>query len=430
MEKLQGPINSCLLGENLDVGCLEEENGALGFTYGQLLSTENLIFEEFHEEQQTPHFTLPSLEEKMPFLQMLQSVESPLSSIQEPNFQFLLRLQQQQLQQKKQHQLLNSYLKSTTHELESCVTTNDIMEFQSPVKSETREQEFHVQQPNSTENLSSECYQLDHPHHHEAKSSRGDNCGLGIRSQGSGSKQSKLLKSPPITKDRRKRKRSRPVKNKEEVESQRMTHIAVERNRRKQMNDHLNALRALMPPSYIQRGDQASVIGGAIDFVKELEQLLQSLQVEKRMRECDHQENGDVSASSSSCSSSSNFLYNLFTPSFSLSKSHEEDGNCTAERKSEEFTAENRSAIADIGAVMIQNHVNLKIQCRRKEGQLVKAILAMEELRLTVLHLSITSLQSLVHYSFNLKVEDDCQLRTAEEIADAVHKIFSLINNS
>jgi hypothetical protein len=57
--------------------------------------------------------------------------------------------------------------------------------------------------------------------------------------------------APPS--ERRKRRRTRPVKNKEEAESQRMTHIAVERNRRKQMNEYLAALRTLMPPAYAQR---------------------------------------------------------------------------------------------------------------------------------------------------------------------------------
>jgi len=52
---------------------------------------------------------------------------------------------------------------------------------------------------------------------------------------------------------RRKRRRTRPVKNEEEVESQRMIHIAVERNRRKQMNEYLASLRCLMPPAYTQR---------------------------------------------------------------------------------------------------------------------------------------------------------------------------------
>lgn len=49
------------------------------------------------------------------------------------------------------------------------------------------------------------------------------------------------------------RKRPRTLKTNEEVESQRMTHIAVERNRRRQMNDHLRVLRSLMPGSYVQR---------------------------------------------------------------------------------------------------------------------------------------------------------------------------------
>ena len=53
---------------------------------------------------------------------------------------------------------------------------------------------------------------------------------------------------------KKKRKRKAKVcKNKEEAETQRMTHIAVERTRRKQMNEHLSVLRSLMPESYVQR---------------------------------------------------------------------------------------------------------------------------------------------------------------------------------
>ncbi|KAJ4894441.1 hypothetical protein Rs2_21235 [Raphanus sativus] len=81
-----------------------------------------------------------------------------------------------------------------------------------------------------------------------------------------------------------KRKRARTSKTSEEVENQRMAHIAVERNRRKQMNEHLRVLRSLMPGSYVQRGDQASTIGGVIEFLSELEQLLQCLESQKRRR--------------------------------------------------------------------------------------------------------------------------------------------------
>lgn len=54
----------------------------------------------------------------------------------------------------------------------------------------------------------------------------------------------------------RTRARTRRPKEGDEVESQRMTHITVERNRRKQMNEHLAALRALMPSSYVQKVSQ------------------------------------------------------------------------------------------------------------------------------------------------------------------------------
>ncbi|KAE8727877.1 RING-H2 finger protein ATL54-like [Hibiscus syriacus] len=93
---------------------------------------------------------------------------------------------------------------------------------------------------------------------------------------------------------RRKRRRTRSSKNKEELETQRMTHIVVERNRRKQMNEYLAAIRALMPPSYVQRGDQASIIGGAINFGKELEQLLQTMESHKRTTQ-QSEHNGNLS---------------------------------------------------------------------------------------------------------------------------------------
>lgn len=60
--------------------------------------------------------------------------------------------------------------------------------------------------------------------------------------------------SKQMVQGRKKRRRKpRVCKNKEEAETQRITHITVERNRRKQMNEHLAVLRSLMPESYVQR---------------------------------------------------------------------------------------------------------------------------------------------------------------------------------
>ncbi|XP_023896625.2 transcription factor bHLH67 isoform X2 [Quercus suber] len=399
MERLQGPMNPCFFGDHSDLGCLEQE----------FVTTESLKIEE-----EAAHFSNSMLEDKMPFLQMLQSVGSPhFLPFKEPSFQTLLRLQHL----KKPCEVYTYFPEMETQiqalELESCVT-NDIVELHSPMKSET----MHIQHPHSASYLeatvSSECNQ-------EKPNSAEKHC---IESN-SGSpppwanpqswpKHTQFSKSLPIvTRERKKRKRARPTKNKEEVENQRMTHIAVERNRRRQMNDHLNVLRSLMPSSYIQRGDQASIIGGAIDFVKELEQLLHSLEAQKRMRK-----NKEGNESSTVVPSDGFFIL----PQCRIGS---DEGNC-----GEEVKAENKSEVAEIEVTVIQTHVNLKIHSQRRPGQLLKAIVALEDLRLTVLHLNITSSESSVLYSFNLKMEDECKLGSADEIASKVHQIFSLINGS
>ncbi|KAL6322264.1 hypothetical protein AAG906_005228 [Vitis piasezkii] len=400
MERLQGPMNPCFFGEHLDVEGLEHGRSSLELGYGPLLSTESQ-----RSEEEQALFSTPSLEDKMPFLQMLQSITAPKEAL------GMTHLTE-----------LDSRIQA--RELESCIT-HDILEMHSPVKSETKEPQHHQHSTPCLEGTSSECNQ-DQPNSAEngCLDTNSGSSPAWVQPQ-TRQKQAHLSKSPPITRERRKRKRTRPTKNKEEVESQRMTHIAVERNRRRQMNDHLNALRSLMPTSYIQRGDQASIIGGAIDFVKELEQLLESLQAQKRMRRSE--EGGDASTNSSSSSpkiaSKGLCTQHRFAP---------DESNSSEGGRSEEFTftADNKSAAADIEVTVIQTHVNLKIQCPRRPGQLLKAIVALEDLSLTVLHLNITSLQSTVLYSFNLKIEDDCKLGSADEVAAAVHQVFSFINGS
>lgn len=69
---------------------------------------------------------------------------------------------------------------------------------------------------------------------------------------------------------RRKRRRTKGIKNKEEVESQRMVHIAVERNRRKQMNEYLAVLRSLMPSSYVPRVKMRTLLPPLIPYARSI----------------------------------------------------------------------------------------------------------------------------------------------------------------
>ncbi|KAL5677648.1 hypothetical protein ACJX0J_013779, partial [Zea mays] len=199
---------------------------------------------------------------------------------------------------------------------------------------------------------------------------------------------------------RRKRRRMRPVKNEEEVESQRMIHIAVERNRRKQMNEHLAALRSLMPPAHTQRGDQASIVGGAINFVKELEQLLQSLEARRRSPQC--------AAYAVDPDDAGPFADFLTFPQYSMcaviaapeNTGHHREGGAVAEQ---EASGSKPSAVADVEATMVESHANLRVLSRRRPRQLLRLVLGLQGHRLTVLHLNMSSGAHMVLYSFSLK---------------------------
>ncbi|KAL2339955.1 hypothetical protein Fmac_007895 [Flemingia macrophylla] len=190
--------------------------------------------------------------------------------------------------------------------------------------------------------------------------------------------------SAAATTGRRKRRRTKSAKNKEEIENQRMTHIAVERNRRKQMNEYLAVLRSLMPSSYVQRGDQASIIGGAINFVKELEQVLQSMEGQKRTN--------NVSP---------------FAEFFTFPQ----------------YTTQ----VADIEVTMVDSHANLKILSKKQHGHLMKIVLGLQSLSLSILHLNVTTLQDMVLYSISVKVEEGCEMNTVDEIAGAVNQLLRTI---
>lgn len=214
---------------DVEMECLEQETSNNTMRKLGFVSPSDSSFEEM----------------RIPFLEMLQSGDTPaFSPFCELSFQALLSLQQFKKppwEGSHSHHQYSPELRECSGggrfkgQQDSCLT-HDAVEVQiSPVKSET----------------------MDHHNTHSAIYVEG-----GANSDGNqhdGSKAVELEERPGEAaawkgQKRKRVKRTRPsAKNKEEVESQRMTHIAVERNRRRLMNDHLTALRSLMPSSYIQR---------------------------------------------------------------------------------------------------------------------------------------------------------------------------------
>lgn len=131
-----------------------------------------------------------------------------------------------------------------------------------------------------------------------------------------------------------------------------------------------------------EQGDQASIVGSAINFVKELEQLVQSLEVHKRTKD-GHTDSPPFS--------------NFFTfPQYTSNNS--------------QLVAPNGSSsdsIADIEVTMVESHANLRVLSKRRPKQLLKMLMGLQTLQLTTLHLNLTTtVDNMVLYSFSLKVNN------------------------
>ncbi|KAG0460666.1 hypothetical protein HPP92_020562 [Vanilla planifolia] len=234
----------------------------------------------------------------------------------------------------------------------------------------------------------------------------------------------KSLRPPPTgaTAQEKKKRRRRPTrcKNKEEAETQRMNHIAVERNRRRLMNEHLAVLRSLMPDSFVQRGDQASIVGGAINFVKELEHLLQSLEAQKRTLEQQQK------------TEEQNLLgkrQETEEPPFARFFAYPQYMWCHTSSEQPPAPDSRPPAVADIEVTLIETHANIRILSPRRPRQLIQMVAGIQALSLSILHLNVTTVDFMVLYSLSLKVEDGCRLTTVDAIATAMYHMLSSFNS-
>ncbi|KAL9240517.1 hypothetical protein vseg_014725 [Gypsophila vaccaria] len=244
----------------------------------------------------------------------------------------------------------------------------------------------------------------------------------------------------------------------EEGEGSKMSHIAVERNRRKQMNEHLNVLRSLMPCFYVKRGDQASIIGGVVDYINELQQVLQSLEA-KKQRKIYSEVLSPRLMSSSPRPSQQQVLsprkpplsprvptlpisprtpqpsspYNNNTrprTSLHLSPTITTPIDLSSPSPSPSSSMNNNECVANLKSPMVEVEVKfcgpnllLKTVSPRIPGQVVKVVSLLEDLSLEILNINITTIEETMLNSFTIKIGIECQL-SAEELAHQIQQTF------
>ncbi|KAF5738613.1 basic helix-loop-helix family protein [Tripterygium wilfordii] len=193
-----------------------------------------------------------------------------------------------------------------------------------------------------------------------------------------------------------------------------MSHITVERNRRRQMNEHLKVLRSLTPCFYIKRGDQASIIGGVIEFIKELHQVLHALEAKKQRK-------SSLSPSPNGTPTTPKPIL-LTQPTITPHEHHTPSG---FDLNAKELVACCNSPVAGVEAKIAGSNVILKVVSRRIPGQIVRVISMLERFCFEVLHINISSMEDTVLYSFVIKIGVECQLSVEELVVEVQQSFFA-----
>ncbi|KAI3792983.1 hypothetical protein L1987_35595 [Smallanthus sonchifolius] len=209
---------------------------------------------------------------------------------------------------------------------------------------------------------------------------------------------------------------------------QKGAHITMERNRRKQMNDHLAVLRSLLPACfYVKRGDQASIIGMVVDYITELQQLLQSLEAKKQRKVYTDilsprpsplsPRPAGLPISPTTPQSVSPYRarlqqvsYLLQPPSPSTSSSNSDIPNA-------------KSSIADVEVKFSGSNLLLKTISPRLPGQATKIVSVLEDLSLEILQAGINTVDETMVNSFTIKIGIECQL-SAEDLVQHIQQTF------
>jgi UTP:GlnB (protein PII) uridylyltransferase len=89
-------------------------------------------------------------------------------------------------------------------------------------------------------------------------------------------------------------------------------------------------------------------------------------------------------------------------PQYSTSSSHCDNSMAMSETNTQ--VSETQLAIADIEVTMVESHANLKIRSKRRPKLLLKVVSGLHGMRLTVLHLNVTTFDEVVLYSLSVKV--------------------------
>ncbi|XP_057966447.1 transcription factor ABORTED MICROSPORES [Malania oleifera] len=205
--------------------------------------------------------------------------------------------------------------------------------------------------------------------------------------------------------------------------------LLAERRRRKKLNDRLYALRALVPK--ISKLDRASILGDAIEFVKELQKQVKNLHDEL-------EEHSDVEGAKNINSTSnvqpdttpnqsgnnvgSKFEHEKAPSGFHLGSSSNGNTNPSKQNQHDPETANEKTQQMEVQVEVAQidgNEFFVKVFYEHKPGGFVRLMEALNSLGLEVTNANVTSFRGLVSNVFKVEKRDS-EMVQADHVRDSL----------
>ncbi|CAK7329474.1 unnamed protein product [Dovyalis caffra] len=199
--------------------------------------------------------------------------------------------------------------------------------------------------------------------------------------------------------------------------------LVAERKRRRKLNDRLYALRALVPK--ISKLDRASILGDAIEFVKELQKQAKELQDELEENSDDEgANNGSNNNPPPEILNQNGVILGAFRSDYAVNGFHvEASGVSTVSKQNQDLEiTQDKGHQMEVQVEVAQidgNGFFVKVFCEHKPGGFVRLMEAFDSLGLEVENANVTSNRGLVSNVFKVEKKDS-EMVQADYVRDSL----------